>query len=400
MSIFLILLITVVSLIVYLLNCIRNHYKYWQNLDIGCDEPSWIFGSFKGAVTERTFFEIFQNYYYKYKNVGPFAGFYWFYRTAVFVTDVSLIKQILIKDFNKFSDRGMFVNEKDDPLSGHLFNLEGKKWRELRSKLSPTFTSGKMKYMFPVVVKVAHEFVQAFDKLVQTDCKVEIRDIVSRYTTDVIGSCAFGLECHSLTDPHAKFHVMSKRALLENHLGNFGVAFRFSFPKLAARLRMRDTVHEIEDFFMGIVKATVKYREENQVKRSDFMNLLLELKNNKIMKDESGNANTNLSLNEVAAQAFIFLVAGSDTSSVTMTFALYELALNPDIQQKVREEVNRVLNQHNQELSYECMSELKYLDQVLQGIVFIKMKKRKKKLKKKNRNLKLKCFFFRNVANV
>ena len=382
MSIFLILLITVVSLIVYLLNCIRNHYKYWQNLDIGCDEPSWIFGSFKGAVTERTFFEIFQNYYYKYKNVGPFAGFYWFYRTAVFVTDVSLIKQILIKDFNKFSDRGMFVNEKDDPLSGHLFNLEGKKWRELRSKLSPTFTSGKMKYMFPVVVKVAHEFVQAFDKLVQTDCKVEIRDIVSRYTTDVIGSCAFGLECHSLTDPHAKFHVMSKRALLENHLGNFGVAFRFSFPKLAARLRMRDTVHEIEDFFMGIVKATVKYREENQVKRSDFMNLLLELKNNKIMKDESGNANTNLSLNEVAAQAFIFLVAGSDTSSVTMTFALYELALNPDIQQKVREEVNRVLNQHNQELSYECMSELKYLDQVLQGIVFIKMKKRKKKSKK------------------
>ena len=377
MSIFLILLITLVSLIVYIINCLRNHYKYWQNLGIGCDEPSWIFGSFKGAVTERTFFDIFQDYYYKYKNQGPFAGFYWFYRTAVFITDVSLIKQILIKDFNKFSDRGLFVNEKDDPLSGHLFNLEGQKWRNLRSKLSPTFTSGKMKYMFPMVVKVAHEFVQAFDKLVQTDSKVEIRDIVSRYTTDVIGSCAFGLECHSLTDPQAKFHVMSKRALLENHLGNFGVAFRFSFPKLASRLRMRDTVHEIENFFMGIVKATVKYREENQIKRSDFMNLLLELKNNKIMKDESGNENTNLSLDEVAAQAFIFLVAGSDTSSVTMTFALYELALNSNIQDKVREEVNRVLSQHNQELSYECMSELKYLDQVLQGIVFIKIKKKK-----------------------
>lgn len=372
MSVSLILLFTLGSLVLYLLNHVRNHFKYWQKLNIGCGDPSWIFGNFKGAVTHRTFFDIFQEYYYKYKNTGPFAGFFWFYRTAVFVTDVSLMKQILIKDFNKFADRGFFVNEEDDPLSGHLFNLEGQKWRNLRSKLSPTFTSGKMKYMFPTVVNVAHEFVQAFGKLVEIDSKVEIRDIVSRYTTDVIGTCAFGLDCNSLTDPNAKFHIMAKRALLENHLGNFGVAFRFSFPKLAARLRMRDTVHEIEDFFMGIVKATVKYREDNQVKRSDFMNLLLELKNNKILKDVNGEKYTNLSLRQIAAQAFIFLIAGSDTSSVTMTFALYELALNPDIQDKVREEINRVLNQHNHELSYECMSELKYLDQVLQGMIVIK----------------------------
>ncbi|XP_065366573.1 probable cytochrome P450 6a21 [Calliphora vicina] len=366
MSILLILLIILLSLVLYLVNALRKHYKYWQNLGIDCDEPSWIFGSFKGAVTERTFLDIIQDHYYKYKNKGPFAGFYWFYRPAVFVTDMALIKQILIKDFNKFSDRGLFVNEEDDPLSGHLFNLEGHKWRIMRSKLSPTFTSGKMKFMFPTVVKVAQQLELAFAKIVEKDSKVEIRDIVSRYTTDVIGTCAFGLECNSLTDPQAKFHVMSKRALLENHLGNFGVAFRFSFPKLAKRLRMRDTVHEIEDFFMGIVKDTVKYREDNQVKRNDFMNLLLELKNNKVMKTEGGEDFTNLSLKEVAAQAFIFLVAGSDTSSTTMSFALYELALNQDIQEKARQEVNRVLELHNQEFSYECMSELKYLEQIIQ----------------------------------
>ncbi|KAM7344111.1 uncharacterized protein ACRADG_010943 [Cochliomyia hominivorax] len=366
MGVLIILLTIILLLVLYFLYALRKHFKYWQNMGIGCDDPSWIFGSFKGAVTERTFIDIFQDHYYKYKDQGPFSGFYWFFRQAVFVTDLSLIKQILIKDFNKFSDRGLFVNEEDDPLSGHLFNLEGQKWRILRSKLSPTFTSGKMKFMFPTVVMVAHELVQAFGQLLEKESKVEIRDIVSRYTTDVIGNCAFGLECNSLKDPQAKFHIMSKRALLENHLGNFGVAFRFSFPKLALRLRMRDTVHEIEDFFMGIVKATVKYREENQIKRNDFMNLLLELKNNKIMKTESGEELTNLSIKEVAAQAFIFLVAGSDTSSTTMSFALYELALNEDVQIKAREEVNRVLQKHNGEFTYECMSEMKYLDQVVQ----------------------------------
>lgn len=367
MSILLLISIILLLLVLLIYQALRKHFNYWQNLGIGCDEPSWIFGSFKGAVTERTFVDIIQEHYNKYKNEGPFAGFYWFFRPAAFVTDLGLIKQILIKDFNKFADRGLFVNEEDDPLSGHLFNLEGQKWRNLRSKLSPTFTSGKMKFMFPTVVKVAQDLVEAMGLLVEKDSEVEIRDLVSRYTTDVIGNCAFGLECNSLKDPQAKFHVMSKRALLENHLGNFGVAFRFSFPKLALRLRMRDTVPEIEDFFMGIVKATVKYREENQVKRNDFMNLLLELKNNKLLKAENDQEFTNLNMKQLAAQAFIFLVAGSDTSSTTMTFALYELALNQHIQDKAREEVETLLEKHNQEFSYECMMEMKYLEQIVQG---------------------------------
>ena len=44
-----------------------------------------------------------------------------------------MIKNVTIKDFNHFVDRGMYVNEEDDPLSGHLFSIAGDKWRILRS---------------------------------------------------------------------------------------------------------------------------------------------------------------------------------------------------------------------------------------------------------------------------
>lgn len=50
-----------------------------------------------------------------------------------------------------------------------------------------------------------------------------------------------------------------------------------------------------------------------------------------------------------------------------MTFALYELASNPDIQEKVREEIKTVMSKHNNVLTYDAIQEMTYMDKVLQG---------------------------------
>jgi len=74
---------------------------------------------------------------------------------------------------------------------------------------------------------------------------------------------------------------------------------------------------------------------------------------------------------EAAAQAFVFFIAGFETSSTTMQFALFELSLHPEIQEKTREEILRVLAKHDGKITYESIYEMEYLGRVIDGKLII-----------------------------
>lgn len=105
---------------------------------------------------------------------------YTFFKPNLVVADLDLIRTVLTKEFGSFHDRGMFCNEKIDPLSGHLFLLPGKKWRNLRVKLTPTFTTGKLKQMFTVLKECGEQFAQSLESKAQAKECIEIKDIFAR----------------------------------------------------------------------------------------------------------------------------------------------------------------------------------------------------------------------------
>ncbi|KAJ8933141.1 hypothetical protein NQ318_003169 [Aromia moschata] len=181
------------------------------------------------------------------------------------------------------------------------------------------------------------------------------------FSTDVIGSCAFGLECNSFKDPDSPFRTYGKRVFVST---NFDI---LNFPNLAKTLGVCLTPSPVSNFFYKLAEDTVEYREKNKVVRNDFVQLLLELKNNNegnASNDQPGDG-TSLTMDELAAQCFIFFLAGFETSSTTMTFTLFELATHPDIQDKVREEIESVLARHEDKMTYDSLSELKYMKQVI-----------------------------------
>lgn len=336
----------------------KKVFTYWQSRNVLHNKPIFPYGNLKGIGDTIHQSMLAKNIYDQFKGQDKLCGLYFFHQPIALLLDPELIKNVLIKDFNNFPERGIYYNEKDDPISAHLFNLNSTKWRRLRTKLTPTFTSGKMKFMFPTVMDVVDRFKHnLFEVLEETD-ELEIKDILARFTTDIIGTCAFGIECNSLKDPNAEFRTMGRRAfedpkyppamsLLIRALEPYAKMFHFTLIK-----------KEVSDFFMKVVNDTVEYREQNNVQRNDFMDLLIKLKNEE----------NDLTMNEIAAQAFIFFLAGFETSSTTMTYCLYELVMNPDIQTKARQEIRKVLDKHNGKLDYDVMKDMHYVDQIIKGV--------------------------------
>lgn len=123
----------------------KRQYSYWDRKGFKTlPEVSYVFGHFKNSFLQKEYFgSLFARLYRS--SDEPFIGAYSVLRPMLLIRDPKLIQSILIKDFSYFTDRGVHCNEDYDPMSVNLVGLPGQKWKELRAKLSPTFTSGKLK---------------------------------------------------------------------------------------------------------------------------------------------------------------------------------------------------------------------------------------------------------------
>lgn len=89
---------------------------------------------------------IISSCYSNYPN-DSFVGMYQLQTPTLLLRDPEIIRQFLVKSFAHFSDRGFQYDGNREPLTNHLVNMEGDMWRELRQKITPTFSSGKIKSM-------------------------------------------------------------------------------------------------------------------------------------------------------------------------------------------------------------------------------------------------------------
>ncbi|XP_043511358.1 probable cytochrome P450 6a14 isoform X2 [Frieseomelitta varia] len=333
-------------------------YNYWKNRGIPGPIPGPFLGNFWNVITRKyATATLVKNWYNEFKH-EPVFGIYEGTKPLLVINDLELVKDVLIRDFSFFMDRGFQVFEKIEPLAQHLFLLESERWRPLRSKLSPIFTSGKLKEMFPLVLECAGNLEKFLDKVADSGEPVDCREMSAKFTTDVIGSCAFGISMNALEDEDSEFRRMGRQIFTD-----FKVLARIVCRQLAPSLikvfgRWLQST-EIDNFFIGIVHDTMEYREKNNVRRPDMINMLMELKNHPDKVNSIELTDTLL-----AAQAFVFFIAGFETSSSTMGHALYELAQNQDVQDKLRQEIRDTYKKNGGTLTYADIKEMKYLDKV------------------------------------
>ncbi|XP_058802793.1 cytochrome P450 9e2-like [Phymastichus coffea] len=281
---------------------------------------------------------------------------------SIFIRDPELIKAIGIKNFESFQNHNVIFDGKSDPLlGGNLASLVDDHWRETRSMLSPSFTSSKIKSMYPLMVEIANNLVEYMSGLTRdNDTMVDIKDLFTKYTNDVIAICAFGLDVDSFKNPNNEFYVYGRKiSNFENQklLVRIKIYMAALFPKLVKIFKIKFVDENVANFFKSTIADVVKTRDDKGINRPDMIQLMMNARN-------TDKKHLKLDIDEMSAQAFIFFLAGFETTSTQMCLLAYQLAIYPDIQKRLQNEIDQVMEKTAGDPSYEAIQEMQYLDAV------------------------------------
>lgn len=342
-------------------------FQYWRRRNVKQLNPIFPLGDLYLMIKQGVGLGTFYDNLYQNTKQEAFVGFYNLTKPALIINDALMVKNIMVRDASYFPDRGSYSDEKRDPLSGGLFSQSGEKWRHMRMKLTPSFTSGKLKGMFQTMLDCGVRLKQYVLPCAEEGKEIEMRDLMARFTTDIVASVAFGNEIDSINDPDQIFREMGRKTLGLTFKNAFRLGCTLLAPNLLKLSRLKAVDDDVEDFFIQLIKKNLEYREANNISRRDFLQLLIQLRNTGSIKlnddwDAKVSQVKTMTVNEMAAQAFTFYVAGFETSSTTMSFCLYELAKNKHILSKVQKEIDQILNRHDSEWNYDALQEMTYLE--------------------------------------
>lgn len=296
---------------------------------------------------------------YNLNKDAKYVGMFDLMNPVLVIRDLELIKSIAVKNFDIFPDHRGFIDEVNDPLFGkNLFSLRGDKWRDVRAILSPAFTSSKMKAMFHLMSNCAANFA---DHLSQTPSDMEMKSVLTKFTTDAIATCAFGINVDSMKHPDNEFYTYGKQAANFDLVRFMKFYFARSMPVVSKYLGIKFISDRIGKFFKDVVKNTIHARDTQNIVRPDMIQLMMETRGKR--------GDRELTIEDMTAQAFIFFLGGFDTTANLMAFTTHEVAVNPDIQMKLRDEINNVLKTTNGILNYEAVNGMQYLDAVINEVL-------------------------------
>ncbi|XP_044731389.1 cytochrome P450 6k1-like [Chrysoperla carnea] len=349
---------------------LTSTYDYWKKRKVPYDPPVLLFGNFYNAFTfKRNISSYFYDLYRKTNE--KYFGFYIYRRPYLLLRDPELIKHVLVKDFNNFVPRtNADTTNKEDVLGrDNIFTIKDPhNWRYLRAKFSPFFSTGKMRNMFTLL----DGFGEDLNKYVKNHVNetIEVKDACRKYTTDVIVSTAFGIQANSFSDEEAEFSAISKKLFTFTLRRSVELICFFFVPELVTLFNFKLFSSFGTAFLRNAVSQAIEVREKNNINRPDLIDALIKLKNTGTLEDspdlndkqDHNKATIKFEGDILAAQAAVFFTAGFETTSSAISFTLYFLSYNPDIQIRLRKEIQTVIAENSGKFTYDSLAEMKYLD--------------------------------------
>uniref|UniRef100_A0A8D8JY63 Probable cytochrome P450 9f2 n=3 Tax=Culex pipiens TaxID=7175 RepID=A0A8D8JY63_CULPI len=384
-----------IVLLVY--HYVSKKFEYFLSKPIPCPKPTFMFGNTASMMLRtQDAKEKVQELYNSFPD-AKIMGFYNLLKPAFIVRDPEVIKKIGVKDFDYFMEHTpIFSPSKTDAdddnsqslFGNSLFALRGQKWRDMRATLSPAFTGSKMRHMFDLVAECGVSLKEFLLKESKTGKRMEyeMKDTFSRFGTDVIATVAFGLKVDSMREQDNEFFTKGKKML---DVKSPKVLIKFltvvAFPWLARKLDIDLVDGKLATYFRGVLTGHMKQREAHGIVRNDMINILMEVQKGALrhnaeehetkdagfatVEESSVGKSTHSRVwteSELIAQCFLFFFAGFDTVSSGMSFLAYELALSPEVQDRLYQEIMETdQSLAGKPLNYDTLQKMEYLDMVV-----------------------------------
>ncbi|ODM92848.1 Cytochrome P450 6k1 [Orchesella cincta] len=384
-------LLVIVGIVAFFLYTDYKHGKYFRTRNvtyIGAGFPRM----FRFLTGKIALVEAEELLWADVKKAGKsFVGFSDLLSPTFYIADLDLMKNIYVKDFDHFVNRRNFDTPGSDLLLKRmLISLEGEQWKGIRTKLSPTFTTGKIKRMFGIFDKSSQLMCEYMRKRVgSAGGEFDICESYSKFAMDVIASSAFGVDSKSFEcEPGvlSEFEQMGKRFQFNfNPLEFIKLMVMLVAPKFADMLGLQAMDMEPQNYFMRVIKDVMKQRRENGERRDDFLQLMMDVKDGLLKGEENSKETLEVMTgtddgsgaalhsqseikfddDDIVANSVLFLIGGFDTTQSLLIFAAYNLALEQDVQEKLLKEVKASFDKNGGKLTYDEVLGMNYLDMVV-----------------------------------
>ncbi|KAH8362010.1 hypothetical protein KR200_001666, partial [Drosophila serrata] len=368
----------ILSLILSAIICVLldRHYSYWKRLGVPEIKPKWIVGNLMPLLMQKGFPEfMYQLYNHPDAKNEPFVGIYMFHEPCLLIRDPELVKNILVRDFGKFCDRHANTDQRHDPLGSHnLFFLKNPAWKQVRMKLSPFFTGTRLRQMFPLIEEVgasmdAHLRQQPLDDEHLDSFELDAKELCALFTTDVIATVAFGVRANSFKDPNGDFRRHGRSMFKFSLLRATGITAICFLPHLISYSGFNLLSTEDARFMRKTIKYVMQEREKSGIPRNDLIDILIEFRRSALEAKASGIGNQYEFENDfLVSQAILFFTAGFEASSFGMAISMYQLAKDPDIQERLRDEIKEALIESSGQVTLQMIESLEYLQMILNEV--------------------------------
>ncbi|XP_034154420.2 cytochrome P450 3A56-like [Pangasianodon hypophthalmus] len=337
-------------------------YGFFKKLGIPGPRPWPFIGTFlsyrKGFYNFDT--ECFKKY-------GKVWGIYDGRLPILMILDLEMIKAIMVKEcFSTFTNRRDVNMDLAGPFTDGISSVKDEKWKRIRASLSPFFTSGRLKEIFPIAEKYANHFTDNLKKRNPREA-VKIKDVFAPYMMDVVTSASFSVEIDSINNPDDPFVVQLKKFLNINFFSPLILIitlFPFMVP-LLSKLGMTLFSKSAMDFFYSALKKIKDQHNTNEKRRVDFLQLMIQ---SQISDEQAEKADDQpskgLTDHEILSQSFTFILAGYEPTSTTLTYLLYNLTVNPDCMSKLVEEIDKTFPL-DAPVTYDALMKLEYLEMAI-----------------------------------